>query len=1146
MDTTSFISAQCERNRIPGDVLYEALQDLEQCDFKRFKDRLTDFSYGGRPPISRGRLENADYVAIKNLLIDVYGEEAALDVTIRVFKLINFVGLAENLRQKVTQHGAVRWVPSCILDQPERGSLPGTPALLYLPVNPVKMSSNTTLEDNRLMYVNYVRKKYHRIEDRNARIGEVVFLDKRYTNLLLIKSHRGEEERQHELTSSGQRHLQIMANRSSNEYSPTTIQDLFDSDDDETVPNAVVLQGPAGIGKTMTSQKIMLDWASGNLYIDKFHFVFYISCREVNSITGKISLAGYLSNYCGLTCPSDFLRSIFLNSEGILFIVDGFDELKLSSMNDTEVCDDPFQMVSGEIFLNSLFRKKLLRESSLIITTRPFSLMQLKNLVKNPRYVEILGFTGKDREEYFYCFFETKEQADLALSAIKDNDTLFTMCSVPITCWIVCTVIKQQLREGLGVVDCKTSTSIYLLYLKSLIKYHGRNSAQSVNTCIKRLCTLANKGVWDGRILFEEGDLRRHTVSMSELESVFLNENIFQRDVDTHTCYSFIHLSVQEFFAALYYVLGGSKFYYFLTRKKLKALLEASSSHPHLTLVVRFLFGFLSERKIGETLRSIGCTITFRAKPVLEKWLERSLSEHHNEILCCLYETQDKDYIRRMMSHIPHVNIEGLYHGGKRVQENIGAQALAYCLERSPEEHIITFRDYIIGPKARNVLSPALSKCSQIRFIGCRFPDNREDVYQDDSRLSGLLTPCRIQDLDLCHCKVTSACCDDLRILITESRSLLRLVLSVNDLQDSGVQRLCDGLRQPGCTLQELSLQCCGLTSSCCDDLRSVIITNRSLVTLDLALNFLQDCGIQALCEGLRHPDCSLQELRVWHCSLTPACCADLRSLITTNRSLVTLELGRNNLLDSGVKLLCKGLRHPDCTLQRLILCHCKMTSACCDDLRTVITESCSLLRLDLSVNDLQDSGVQRLCDGLRHPGCTLQELSLQCCGLTSSCCDDLRSVITTNRSLIHLDLSLNDLQDCGIKVLCEGLRHPECTLQKLTVWHCSLTPACCADLRSVITTNRSLITLELGRNNLLDSGVKLLCKGLKHPDCTLQRLTLRGCGLTSSCCDNLRSVLITNRSLISLDLRGNNLQDCEVKLRESVRPALRLLDLLY
>ncbi|XP_063814231.1 NACHT, LRR and PYD domains-containing protein 12-like isoform X3 [Pseudophryne corroboree] len=1098
-------------SRTPGDILCRALEDLEQYDFKRFKSKLSDFSCGGRDPIPRGCLEKADCIETKDHLVKVYGEEAALEVTVEVLQLINLMGPAEDLQQKLTQTVTLQ-----------------------------KTSSDAALEDCRLQYMNDMKERYCRIEDGNARLGETVSLEKRFISLLLINKYRDEDQRLHEILASGRRHLQIMANRSSDEYSPTTIQALFDPHKDGTIPKTLVLQGPAGIGKTMTSQKIMLDWASGNLYKDKFQFVFYISCREVNTITSDISLARYLSIFCGLRCPTYLLQSIFRYPEGILFIFDGFDELKLSSVNDTEVCDDPFKEVSKEILLYSLFRKTLLSGSSLIITTRPLSLMKLKRLVIDPRCVEILGFTGDQREEYFYHFFESKEQADLTFGSIKDNDTLFTMCLIPITCWIVCTVMRQLLKEGLSVIDCKTSTSIYLLYLKGLIKYHGRDSIQSISTCIQKLCALANEGVWDQRILFEEADLNRHGLSVSELESVFLNENIFHRDIGIHTCYSFIHLSVQEFFAALYYVLGENTVSKMvnLQSRNVKDLLEASEHQPHLNLTVRFLFGLSSEKQIQETQRTIGCPISFREKKILDEWLKTIPSDIHNTILSCLYETQDEDYVERMMSHFLNVKFKCDIFGD---QENTDLRAVAYCLDRSTTKHKVCFDRYRIGPQDRKVLSKALSECHTLCFSYCQFPDNKKGVYQAGSSLSGMFTHCQMEELELQGCYLTSSCCDDLRSVLTTNRSLTRLVLSRNALEDSGIKLLCEGLRRPACALQDLTLQWCHLTSSCCDDLYEVITTNRSLTRLDLTLNDLKDSGVTDLCEGLRHPACAVQDLMLGSCLLTSDCCDVLSAAITVNRSLTRLDLSRNTLLNSGIELLCEGLRHPACILQDLTLQDCGLTSSCCDDLRSVLTTNRSLTTLDLSLNSLQSSGIKLLCEGLTEPDCALQYLRLRKCSLTSSCCDDLRSVITTNRSLTRLDLSGNALGNSGIRLLCEGLRHPACVLQDLMLSGCAMKSSCCDHLRSVITTHCSLTRLDLSHNALEDSGIRLLCEGLRHPACTLQDLMLYSCGLTSSCCDDLRSVITTNRSLTRLDLTKNKLQGGVVKLRGGVR-SLQLL----
>ncbi|MBN3321350.1 RINI inhibitor, partial [Atractosteus spatula] len=188
----------------------------------------------------------------------------------------------------------------------------------------------------------------------------------------------------------------------------------------------------------------------------------------------------------------------------------------------------------------------------------------------------------------------------------------------------------------------------------------------------------------------------------------------------------------------------------------------------------------------------------------------------------------------------------------------------------------------------------------------------------------------------------------------------------------------------------------CKLTERCCEDLASVLQSQHSgLTVLVLSGNNLGDSGVKLLSAALRNPNCKLTTLKMWECGLTERCCEDLASALQSQHSsLRELDLSNNNLGDSGVKLLFAAVREPNCKLTRLwmwmscedvqlcsyiFVCRmswCKLTERCCEDLASALqSQYSSLTELDLSRNNLGHSGVKLLSAALRDPNCKLTTL---------------------------------------------------------------------------------------------------------------------------------------------------------------------------
>ncbi|CAL8277552.1 unnamed protein product [Gadus morhua 'NCC'] len=200
--------------------------------------------------------------------------------------------------------------------------------------------------------------------------------------------------------------------------------------------------------------------------------------------------------------------------------------------------------------------------------------------------------------------------------------------------------------------------------------------------------------------------------------------------------------------------------------------------------------------------------------------------------------------------------------------------------------------------------------------------------------------------------------------------------------------------------------------------------------------------------------------------------------------------------------LLCSPVPHygrPIDALSNRMLNGCHLSETCCEALASVLSSNSSSLReLDLSTNALQDSGVKLLSAGLGSPLCTLVTLRLDCCHLSKRCCEALASVLSSNSSsLRELDLSTNDLQDSGVKLLSAGLGSPNCTLETLSLSGCLVTPEGCASLASALSSNPSnLRELDLSYNHPGDSGAALLSAGLEDPSWRLETLRVEHGGV--------------------------------------------------
>ncbi|KAI5615413.1 NACHT, LRR and PYD domains-containing protein 12 isoform X4, partial [Silurus asotus] len=776
-------------------------------------------------------------------------------------------------------------------------------------------------------------------------------LNEIYTELYITEGDSGDVNKEHEV-----KQIEAASRKKPSEDTLIKCSDLFKPlpEQDKFIRKSVLTKGVAGIGKTVSVQKFVLDWTEGKTNQD-VQLIFPLPFRELNLMKEqKLSLIELLCVFFKEMKKIDISRL-----EKILFIFDGLDECRfpLDFQKTVRVCDVT-ESAPVHVLLINLIKGNLLPCALIWITSRPAAADQIPSECVH-RVTEIRGFNNPQKEKYFRKRISDQNLASKIITHLKSLRSLYIMCHIPVFCWISAAVLERMLGEAENKEIPKTLTQMYTHFLiiqTNIIREKYLQKQESDEEMLLKLGKLAFQQLKKQNLIFYEEDLRECGIDVTEAAvysgvctQIFREEfGLLQSKV-----YCFVHLSIQEHLAALYVHLTAIKEQRNVLEqhqvcRKLSVVHWCAVDHAlksqtgHLDLFLRFLLG---------------------------------LSLKFNQKLLYSLVTQTESSSQNKMETVQYIK--------KKISEDLSAEKsinLFHCLNELGDDSLVKEIQQYLKSEAQNELSP--SRWSALAFV---LLTSAQDLEEFD--LNKYITPDKIRDEILVRVMPVIAAsrkaiiwCSEITwksgkaltsVLNSETSNLRELHLTVNTLELSGdyistldMKRLSTLLENPECKVQDLGLVCCGVSDEGCAALASALRLNPShLRELNLSWNNVGDSGVKCLSSVLENPKCKLEKLGLQYCGISDEGCAALASALRSNPPhLRELNLYMNKVGDSGVKFLSAVLKNCHCKLEILGLQDCGVSDEGCAALASALRSNPSHLRyLNLTRNKIGDLGIKRL-----------------------------------------------------------------------------------------------------------------------------------------------------------------------------------------
>ncbi|KAL2076290.1 hypothetical protein ACEWY4_028122 [Coilia grayii] len=356
-----------------------------------------------------------------------------------------------------------------------------------------------------------LQKKFQCLCEGISKQGNPTLLNEIYTDLYITEGGSGEVNDEHEV-----RQIEAASKRSVQYDTPVPCNDIFKPlPGQERNIRTVLTKGVAGIGKTISVQKFILDWAEEKANQD-VHFILPLPFRELNLIKDKtLSMMDLIHHF--FSDITDF--SIFSEKFKLLFIFDGLDECRIPlHLQSNHKCSEVTEQTTVSAFLTNLIKGNLLPSSFLWITSRPAAASQIPPECVD-RVTEVRGFNDPQKEEYFRKRVSDEDLANRTITHLKSSRSLYIMCHIPIFCWIAATVLEKILGETEGGEIPKTLTQMYthFLIIQTHIKKKYTQREETDGGMIIKLGKLAFQQLQKGNLIFYEEDLQECGIDITEV-----------------------------------------------------------------------------------------------------------------------------------------------------------------------------------------------------------------------------------------------------------------------------------------------------------------------------------------------------------------------------------------------------------------------------------------------------------------------------------------------------------------------------------------------------------------------------------------------------------------------------------------------------